>query len=298
MPKIAAVAGVSRAPFLLLPVTLVANGAAAAAVDGSVRLVPTALALIGLLALHIAVNALNEASDYRTGIDLATERTPFSGGSGTLPEGEGTPALAWTVGVLGAAIGLAVGIWFLIDIGWVFAPFVLVGTVAVLAYTDVLLKLGVGEVFAGIGLGLGPVLGTALVQDGQLGATAIAASLPPFFMTFNLLLLNEFPDEAADRAGGRRHLVILLGRPLAAKVYAGAALAVPISIAVAVVIRATPLPCLVAIIPSLLVARPLLWALRRPSQPVPVPALAANVIWNLTTNLTLAAAMALTVLLR
>jgi 1,4-dihydroxy-2-naphthoate octaprenyltransferase len=35
--------------------------------------------------VHVAVNALNEASDYKTGIDFNTERTPFSGGSGTLP---------------------------------------------------------------------------------------------------------------------------------------------------------------------------------------------------------------------
>lgn len=297
MPKIAAVAGVSRAPFLLLPITLVANGAAAAAVEGTVRVVPTVLALIGLVALHIAVNALNEASDFRTGIDLATERTPFSGGSGTLPEGEATPATAWTVGVLGAAIGLVIGIWFLIELGWIFVPFVAVGAVAVLAYTDVLLKLGVGEIFAGIGLGLGPVLGTAVVQDGQLGATAVAASVPPFFMTFNLLFLNEFPDEAADREGGRRHLVILLGRPLAAKLYAAAALAVPAAIIAAVAFRAMPVIALAAIVPSLLLIRPLAWAFRQPTQPVPIPALAANVIWNLATNLVLAATLGLSVLL-
>ena len=298
MPKIAAVAGVARAPFLLLPVTLIASGAAAAAVDGVVRVLPTLLALIGLLALHIAVNAFNEASDYQSGIDLATERTPFSGGSGTLPSGEAGPATAWTVGVLGTAVGLVIGLWFLHQLGWVFLPFVAVGAVAVLAYTDVLLRLGVGEVFAGIGLGLGPVLGAALVQDGQLGKAAVAASLPAFFMTFNLLLLNEFPDEEADRAGGRRHLVILLGRPVAARVYAIAAIAVPVTIAVSVVTSVLPLAALLAIVPSLLVARPLRWALAQPDDPVPVPALAANVIWNLSTNAVLALTLAISALLR
>jgi 1,4-dihydroxy-2-naphthoate octaprenyltransferase len=42
------------------------------------------LALIGLVALHAAVNAFNEASDMRSGIDLQTTRTPFSGGSGSM----------------------------------------------------------------------------------------------------------------------------------------------------------------------------------------------------------------------
>jgi 1,4-dihydroxy-2-naphthoate octaprenyltransferase len=79
--------GVARAPFLLLPVTLVASGAAAAAYAGAFGWGPTLLALVGLVLLHAAVNALNEASDMTTGIDLRTTRTPFSGGSGTLPAG-------------------------------------------------------------------------------------------------------------------------------------------------------------------------------------------------------------------
>ena len=57
-------------------------------------------------------------------------------------------------------------------------------------------------------------------------------------MTFNLLLLNEFPDEKADRKGGRRHLVILLGRKGAAVVYAAAALATPLSILVGIALKA------------------------------------------------------------
>ncbi len=87
MSKLAAYAGVARAPFLLLPVTLVASGAAAAAYDDRASALATVLALVGLVALHAAVNAFNEASDMRSGIDLQTARTPFSGGSGTLPSG-------------------------------------------------------------------------------------------------------------------------------------------------------------------------------------------------------------------
>jgi len=59
-------AGVARAPFLLLPPTLVASGAAAAAWDGSFSWLHTAMALVGLVALHMAVNILNEWSDLRT----------------------------------------------------------------------------------------------------------------------------------------------------------------------------------------------------------------------------------------
>ena len=68
-----------------LSVTLVATGAAAGAYEGGFRWSRTFLALVGLVALHAAVDALNEVSDMRRGIDLNTRRTPFSGGSGTLP---------------------------------------------------------------------------------------------------------------------------------------------------------------------------------------------------------------------
>ena len=85
MTQATAYLGVARAPFLALPVALVACGAAVAAWEGGLSWPRTLLALLGLVALHVAVNVFNEVSDLRTGIDLRTTPTPFSGGSGTLP---------------------------------------------------------------------------------------------------------------------------------------------------------------------------------------------------------------------
>ncbi len=292
MTNLKAYLGVARAPFLLLPVTLVAAGAAAAAHDGAFRWTRTLLALAGLVALHIAVNALNEASDFRSGIDLRTARTPFSGGSGTLPSGA-LGERATRVFALGcAAFGLLTGAWFLARVGWIVAPVLVAGAVLVLIYTSVLARLGLGELAAGLGLGALPVAGTALVQDGTVGPAGLAASAPAFFMTFNLLLLIEFPDESADREGGRRNLVTLLGRTGAARVYALAALLVPLAIASAVGAGYLPALALLAILPSLLLVAPLRWALVRPTAAVPIPALGANVAWNLATNLVLAATLA------
>ena len=290
--SVKAVAGVARAPFLLLPVTLVAAGAAAGACDGGFSWSRTLVALVGLVGLHAAVNALNEVSDYRTGIDLETRRTPFSGGSGTLPAGALSSAAAMAVAVIGASVGLAAGIWLLLQVGPPLLPILLIGALATLGYTDFLARHHVGELFAGLGLGGLPVLGTALVQDGSIGPTAVLAAVPAFFMTFNLLLLNEFPDEAADRAGGRRNLVLLLGRRGAALVYALFALAVPATLVGGVVTAALPPAALVALLPSLLLAAPLRWAFARPQEEVPIPALGANVIWILSTNSVLAAALA------
>ena len=284
MATLKAYAGIARAPFLLLPVALVLCGAGAAAYEGTFRLIPTALALVGLLAVHAAVNALNEWSDMRTGIDLKTLRTPFSGGSGTLPSGEAPLSDALKLGLGLAAVGLLIGLWFLIQVGWVFLPFLLVGAVLVLGYTDALARVGLGEVAAGLGLGGLAVSGTALVQQGELGPVAVAASVPAFLMTFNLLLLNEFPDEVADREGGRRNLVLILGRRSAAMVYAGAALLVPVWIVGAVGGGLLPGLALLGILPSLLQIKPLTRAFGNPAADVPHPALGANVMWNLATN--------------
>ena len=135
-------------------------------------------------------------------------------------------------------VGLVIGLWFFYRIGPAFIPYLLFGAVFVLGYTDALARLGVGEVAAGLGLGGMAVSGVAIVQEGMLGDVALAASVPAFLMTFNLLLLNEYPDEAADREGGRRNLVLLLGRRTSALIYALAALLVPIWI-VAVVVQGT-----------------------------------------------------------
>lgn len=288
-----AYAGIARVPFLLLPITLVASGSAAAAYEGHFNWLHTLVAFVGLVLLHVAVNVLNEVSDARTGIDHHTTPTPYSGGSKTLQSGRLSSSKALLFGLICAAAGLGIGIWFITRIGWGLLPILLIGALFILGYSDVLARMGVGELAAGLGLGGLAVVGAALVQEGIVGRAAIAAALPATFMTFNLLLLNEFPDEEADRTGGRRHLVIIFGRQTAAMIYVIAALLTPISILVCVLLDFLPLPALAAMLPSLLLVRPLRWAFSDPMEEVPVPALGANVFWNLLTN----AALALTLVM-
>jgi 1,4-dihydroxy-2-naphthoate octaprenyltransferase len=292
--KIAAWAGVARAPFLLLPVTLVAAGVAAAAYDDRAYIVPSGLALLGLVALHAAVNAFNEASDMQTEIDLHTARTPFSGGSGTLPSGALSVGGARGVGIAGSIIGLAMGLYFLVRVGWWPLSLVMaIGAVSVLTYTSVFARVGLGEIFAGLGLGLLPVIGTALVQRGVVGPAAWAAGIPACLMTFNLLLLNEFPDELADRAGGRRNLVLLLGRRPAGWVYALAVAATPLALVAATVAGALPTLALIGALPAWFAMPAVRWAIAQPGEPLPIPAMAGNVIWILSTNLAVALGLSL-----
>ncbi len=84
---------------------------------------------------------------------------------------------------------------------------------------------------------------------------------------------------------------MLLGRNRAATVYAVAALATPAAVGVAVAVRVLPPAALIAVAPSLLLFAPLRWAFGAPEEAVPIPALAANVGWNLATNAILAIAL-------
>src|SRR5690606_13125830 len=154
----------------------------------------------------------NEASDFESGIDLVTARTPFSGGSGAIPGQLITTRGARRVGWTAVFVGVAIGGWFLVTDGMALTPILLAGLVLVTGYTMGFAGMGLGELAAGRGLGCVPVLGAAIAQGAPAPDAAWAAAFPAFFLTFNLLLRNEFPDEAADRAGRRKNLVLQLGR--------------------------------------------------------------------------------------
>ncbi|MFB6082481.1 MAG: prenyltransferase [Halanaeroarchaeum sp.] len=279
---------VARAPFLALPVTLVVLGSATAVLAGGFDPVAAILAFIGLLSLHVSINARNEYRDYQSGVDEATESTPFSGGSKTLPEGELEPVAAKRLATITAGIGAVIGGYFIVKVGLLLVPIVILGAISVLFYTSHLTRYGLGELFAGLGLGGLPVLGTGLVQVGSVTSGMLLASVPATLLTFNLLLLNEFPDLEADRRGNRRNLIHRFGRPAAGWIYALAGLGVPLSIAAGWAIGLFPVWGLIGVVPSLILLGPAAWAIDRPETSLPVERQRDNVLWILATNATLA----------
>jgi len=291
MARIEAFLAVARAPFLLLPVTLIASGTMAARLDGEVSYIRALIALVGLIALHMAVNIFNEISDMKRGIDLETQKTPFSGGSGALPSGALKLSSAMVFGLVCTLIGAGVGVYFLLLIGREMLIIMIVGALCVLGYTDLLARIGIGEIAAGAGLGGLPVLGAALIQGHGISSASIAAAIPASLLTFDLLLLNEFPDEKADRKGGRRNLLLLFGRKSAGRIYVLAGIGVPVSLGISVLMGFLPTIALSAVLPSLFFLRPAVAVIRNPESDPPIPALAANVSWNLVTNTMIALAL-------
>ncbi len=213
------VAGITRLPFLALTPLCVAVGASVAWwKTGSVDWLRLVLALIGGLAAHVGVNALNEYQDFRSGLDLRTERTPFSGGSGTLPRRPELAGLALRIGIAGLAVTALVGLWFVWRAGpgilWTGVP----GLLLAAGYTPWILRNPYLTLIAS-GLGFGPamVMGTEYALTGSYSWSGACAALVVFFLVNNLLLVNQFPDIEADRVFGRKNVPITWGRETAVR---------------------------------------------------------------------------------
>lgn len=209
-----------RAPFLLLPLVLSLVGGVLAYHDGSFDHLNFLLFTAVLLLLHITVNTLNEYYDDRTGIDHNQRmRSAFNGGTGMLQAGLVRPRQVLGVAIGSMVLGLVLGMYLVITVSWTLLPVLLLGTLFAIFYTQIFARNMLGEVAAGLGLGVLPILGAYMVQTASLSVGALVLSLAAGLLTFNLLLLNEFPDTEADLAGGRRNLVLALGTGGAAWVY-------------------------------------------------------------------------------
>ena len=254
----------TRPQFLILTPMCVLVGVAAAAYDGfDLHPLHVILTLVGAILAHISVNVLNDYFDYRSGIDLATKRTPFSGGSGILPAGLLKAQQVYLLG-LASLIGVgAIGIYFTFEYGWTILPLGILGMVVIYLYTTHITK---NPVLCAIapGLGFGPlmVVGTYFTQTGEYSLTAGLASLVPGFLVSNLLLLNQFPDVEADKVAARRHIPIAYGRRFSARVYAVLMLATYVSLASAVGFGVLPLTALIGLLTLPLAVKTVMGALK------------------------------------
>jgi len=277
----------TRPQFLLLSVVLAFLGTAMAWNAGSFALFTALLAFIGLLLAHISVNVINDWFDYRSGIDLETPRTPFSGGSGMLPAKQLSPRQVFWLGFGAFLLIIPIGVYFVLTTSWALLPLLIVAGVCILTYTPIILRTRSPEWAAGLGLGALPILGAYFVQANQYTVAAIVASVPSGFLVYNLLLLNEFPDVEADRKGGRRTLPITEGRRRASLVYSAVTIAVYVWIVAAVALRQMPAFTLVGLLTLPFAIKAIKGALKSEDMSKLVPAMGSNVMVVLLTQLLL-----------
>ncbi len=276
----------TRPQFLTLSIVLAFLGTVIAWYDGYFHLGHALLAGMGLVLAHVSVNTLNDYFDYRSGIDLMTRRTPFSGGSGILPAGLLRPREVLWLGLGSFLLAVPIGIYFVVlASGWQLLPLLLVSAFFILIYSPFILKRPWPEWVAGAGLGAFPILGMHFVQVGAYTFPAVIASIPSAFLVHNLLLLNEFPDAEADRQANRKTLPITIGKDRAAIFYAVVALAVYAWIIGWVAVRVMPIWTLLALLTLPLTIKAINGARHHDDASRLMPALAANVMVVLLTQL-------------
>lgn len=278
--KIKAVLQTVRPPFLVLTIACVFLGLAVALnARPSVDFSMAALVLLGALLAHVSVNMLNEYFDFKSGLDLKTEKTPFSGGSGALPGHPEAAGVTVTIGALSLVGVMLIGVYFILERGAEILPVGLVGVALIVAYTPWINRSPLLCLIApGIGFGILMVGGTCMVLTGGVSQTAWLASLVPFFLTNNLLLLNQYPDVEADASVGRKTFPIVHGPGKSSTVYAAFMVAAYALILFLIVTGMIPVLALIALVPMVFAVYALGGALKHPSRLAEFPKyLAANV---------------------
>lgn len=256
MSQLKAILSSARLPFLLLTVASTALGMATAYAQHIDLATPAMfLVALGALSVHASVNLLNEYQDYKSGIDLHTERTAFSGGSGGLPANPQFAISVLSAGIAALLLCLLCGAALVQERGPVLLIPGVLGVFLVLAYTRWLNRLPwLCLIAPGTGIGFCMMLGTHLALGGTLAATPLLLATLLFALCNNLLLLNQYPDLKADSEGGRQHLIIAHGIGAGNAAYFGMLLLAALVLIVGIILQLLPLAAAWAGLPLAMMA--------------------------------------------
>ncbi len=284
----------TRPSFLILtPICLFLGASHLLATGSAINPLNAILIVLGATLAHISVNTLNEYFDFKSGLDLQTHKTPFSGGSGALPDSPETATAVLKLGVASLIAVILIGVYFMLQLGTRILPIGLLGVVIIITYTQWLNKMPLLCLIApGLGFGIAMVVGTDLILSGEYSLTPWLVSLIPFFLVNNLLLLNQYPDTRADANVGRRTFPIVFGINRSNQVYAGFMIATYLLILIYIIGGYVPGLSAIALIPAAFAIYALTGAIKQGANIGEFPQyLGANVAATLLTPLLLGVAM-------
>lgn len=212
----------TRPSFLILtPICIFLGFSSSLAIGSTIDLSVFFLVLIGATFSHVSVNILNEYYDFKSGLDLKTDKTPFSGGSGALPDNPGMAESVYILGLVSLLVTITIGIYLILESGIQILPIGVLGIALIITYTQWLNRFPFLCLIApGLGFGVLMVVGTHLIFKENHSQLPWLLSLIPFFLINNLLLLNQYPDIKADASVGRNTFPIAFGLKKSNAVYA------------------------------------------------------------------------------
>jgi 1,4-dihydroxy-2-naphthoate octaprenyltransferase len=246
---------VIRVRFLLASIIAVSAGLAITWWNtSSITIFDAILTMCGVLALHASVDLLNDYWDFKRGIDTTTHRTKMSGGSGVLPEGLLKPAQVYAAGIAFLIIGTAIGIYFVATYGIVIGIILAFAVISIYFYSTKIVDWGLAEVFVAI-KGSMIVIGTYFVQTSHITESVVLAGIVIGVLSSLVLFITSFPDHDADKAKGRKTLVISLGMQKACSIlWIFPAITYGITI-IAVIFEIFPVFCLIILSTAPLIIR-------------------------------------------
>jgi 1,4-dihydroxy-2-naphthoate octaprenyltransferase len=182
--------------------------------------------IVGVVLIMMATYFAGEYWDFRED-ELSARESPskFAGGSGVIHKGI-LPrhfarnasfvclVLALVVGVL-LQFGLRTGAWTL--------PLGILGLLGGFFYSARPIRwasTGFGEIWIAFCYGWLPIAAGFYLQAGYVSTIVHWLAIPVGFTIFNVILLNEFPDYEADRAVGKKNMLVRLGPKKGVHLYA------------------------------------------------------------------------------
>ena len=185
---------------------------------GNIEIFDAILTMCGVLALHASVDLLNDYWDFKRGIDTTTQRTKMSGGTGVLPEGLLKPKQVYVAGIIFLIAGTAIGAYFVFTDGIIIGLILAFAVLSVYFYSTKIVDWGLAEIFIVI-KGTMIVIGTYFIQTTQITESAVLGGIVVGTLSSFVLFITSFPDHDADKAKGRKTLVINLGKQKACSLF-------------------------------------------------------------------------------
>ncbi len=182
------------------------------------------LALAAIMALHAGANIANDYYDHISGNDWVNENpTPFSGGRRFIQQGILSPMETLAACLAALGVGSAIGLVIVLLTKSIFILILgLAGLLGGYFYTAAPVRLGyrsAGEFVIALLFGLLPVYGAYYLQRAIVDTIPIVPGVIVGILIFLVILVNEFPDAAADAAVNKRTLVVRFGIPSGIRIY-------------------------------------------------------------------------------
>lgn len=175
-------------------------------------------ALVGALAIQVAANFANDASDAARGADSPERIGPTRVvASGLLPARS-----VWIGTWVAFGVAAVAGVWLIVIAGWVVAAIGLVSIAATLGYVGGPVPYGyrgLGELFVFVFFGLVATVGSRYVHDMRAPLDAWLLAIPVGALITAILVANNLRDIATDEAAGKRTLAVMMGRPRTIALY-------------------------------------------------------------------------------